>query len=126
MDADFERRKSFRHSVKPPTIIRARVELDEGRTIDGKIMDLSMGGLALLLDERTESQCTSCSVRFRLPIAPLVFDLRAEVIHRASSPDGLQWGLDFRDIEDMHKNLEHTVLYRFLVSAFQQQSAHPS
>ena len=126
MDADFERRKSFRHSVRPPNLIMARIFFEDGRTIDGKIMDLSISGAAVLLDEPIDSQCTSCSVRFRLPIAPIVFDLRTQVIRRETTADGLQWGLTFTDIEDMHKNLEHTVLYRFLVSAYQQQSAHPA
>jgi hypothetical protein len=113
--------------VKPPQVIRARIVFDGSQMIDGKIMDLSMGGMALLLNEWTDSQCTSCVVRFRVPIAPLVFELQAEVIHRESGSDGLMWGLRFTDLEDMHKNLEHTVLYRFLVSAYQkQQSAHPT
>jgi len=117
---DFERRKLFRHSVKPPKIILARVFLEDGE-LDGKIIDLSMGGLAVLLNEWTDSQCTSCAVRFRLPNAPLVFDLNASVIHRESCAEGLVWGLNFTDIENMHKNLEHTVLYRFLVAAFHRQ-----
>src|SRR5262245_18312544 len=107
MGADFERRKMFWHSVKPTDVVLARIVFDDDRTVDGKIMDLSMGGLALLLNESTDLQDNSCSVRFRLPIAPLVFDLRAEIIHRQSSADGLMWGLRFTDIDDMHKNLEH-------------------
>ena len=61
------RRKSFRHKIRPSIVIRVEIFV-HGRPIGaGRIADISLGGMGLLLNRWSNSLTRTCTVRFHLP-----------------------------------------------------------
>src|SRR5262245_22104667 len=59
---DFERRKAFRHHIQPPQVIPTRIVFADDQRVEGRIVDLSMTGLAVRLTDNCNCQCSSCVI----------------------------------------------------------------
>jgi len=116
LNVEFHRRRSeFRHVVRPSTVIKIDIFAEGRKIASGKVFDMSLGGIGIVLDRRSNSFCTRCTVRFKLPTERRLFELPCDVTHRRSNNDSLFWGLSFTDIDDPSREGEHISLWQFLV-----------
>ena len=106
----------FRQLLPFPLVIKVQIIVDGRKVGNGRIYDLSLGGLGVLLDRRSNSAYSKCIARFKLPGERRLLELPCDVVHRQVNANGLLWGLVFTDVDQPFRDGERFALWQFLIT----------
>ncbi|GEM_PF-451522 len=94
--ADLERRRRF---ARAPYVTPARLVLPDGVVLDGRIEDISEGGLLALMPRQCDSDLP-VQIRFALPMTGRIVTLRAKSRWVKVARAGAAAGLEFIDLPE--------------------------
>ena len=97
------RRTDYRHHFAPDDRLRVELASRNGRRVVGQIVNMSVGGIAVALDNATcrLDPADPVSAQFAIPHGLRRFTLASTVVHGCATDDGGQLGLQFLPLEDL-------------------------
>jgi len=97
------RRYDYRHHFAPDDRLRVELAFTGGRRAVGQIVDMSVGGIAVALDDPTcrFDPADAVSAHFAIPHGLRRFALASAVVHRRAADEGNHFGLRFLPLDNL-------------------------
>jgi hypothetical protein len=96
------RRSDYRHHFAPDDRLRVELAFTGGRRAIGQIVDMSVGGIAVTLEDPScrFDPADAVSAHFAIPHGLRRFALASAVVHSRSADEGSHFGLRFLPLDN--------------------------